>query len=235
LIEEFSMATITTTLTPPLAHTSTWSRFGWAVLLLGAIMASAHALLFATVPDYPIADPIARHRMFVIAAIGYAHTLGGAIASLIGPFQFLGWVRRRHPRWHVWLGRIYLVCVAAGALAGLYLSPGSYAANTFGIAFILLALAWLYTGAQAYLTIRRRDVQAHRRWMIRNYALTYAAVTLRLQMPALIVWGGLSPILALNIVGWTCWVPSLIVVELWMRRRGAGGQPTAPQVGARWA
>jgi uncharacterized membrane protein len=229
------MAAVSTGLTAHPPHTSLWSRLGWGVLLLGAIMASGHALLFATVPDYGLADPIARHRMFVIAAVGYAHTLGGAIASVIGPFQFLGSVRRRHPRWHVWLGRIYLVCVAAGALAGLYLSPGSYAANTFGIAFILLALAWLYTGVKAYLTIRRRDVRAHRRWMIRNYALTYAAVTLRLQMPALIVWGGLSPILALNIVGWTCWVPSLVVVEMWMRRRGASGRPTAPEVGARWA
>ena len=216
-------------------HTNAWFRFGWIVLLLGAIMATAHALLFVTVPDYSLADPIARHRMFTIAAVGYAHTLGGAIASVIGPFQFLGSLRRRHPCLHVWVGRTYLVCVTAGALAGLYLSPGSYASNTFGIAFIFLALAWLYTGARAYLTIRRRDIQAHRRWMIRNYALTYAAVTLRLQMPALIVWGGLSPILALNIVGWTCWVPSLIVVEIWMRRRGAGGRSSAPQVGAGWA
>jgi hypothetical protein len=105
------------------------------------------------------------------------------------------------------------------ALAGLYLSPGSLASNTFGIAFIALALAWLYTAAQAYVTIRRRQITDHRRWMIRNYALTYSAVTLRIQMPLVIVLFGASPILALNIVGWTCWVPSLIAVELWMRRR----------------
>src|SRR2546427_8499528 len=105
------MATAAPTLNPSLPHTSTWSRFGWAVLLLGAVMASAHALFFATVPSYGLADPTARHRMFVIAAIGYAHTLGGAIASLIGPFQFLPSLRRRHPRWHVWLGRTYLACV----------------------------------------------------------------------------------------------------------------------------
>ncbi len=48
---------------------------------------------------------------------------------------------------------------------------------------------WLYTGAQAYLSIRRRDVVAHRRWMIRNYALTFAAVTLRLELGLLQVSG----------------------------------------------
>jgi uncharacterized membrane protein len=206
-----------------------WPRVGWVLLLLGALLAAGNAFVFATLTDYTadygsggeFSAAGQKARMFEIAAIGYAHTLGGMIATLIGPFQFLGVVRRRYPSVHRWLGRVYLVCVLLSGLAGLYLSPGSYASNTFGIAFIALALAWLYTGSKAYLTIRAGDSASHRRWMIRNYALTYAAVTLRIQMPLLIVLGGLSPILALNIVGWTCWVPNLIVVEAWFRRRRA--------------
>jgi hypothetical protein len=43
------------------------------------------------------------------------------------------------------------------------------AAHAFGgpaarLGFACLALAWLYTGAQAYLAIRARDIAAHRRW-----------------------------------------------------------------------
>jgi uncharacterized membrane protein len=193
-----------------------WPRIGWGLLLLGARLASGNAFLFVLLDSY---DPVQKSRMFEIPVVGYAHTLGGAIATLIGPFQFLGALRRRYPRWHVWLGRVYLTCVGVSALAGLYLSPESAARNTFGIAFIALALAWLYTGTKAYLTIRARDVAAHRRWMIRNYALTYAAVTLRFQMPLFILVGGLSPMTALDIVGWFCWVPNLILVEWWMRRR----------------
>jgi uncharacterized membrane protein len=210
----------------PSADPGLWRRIGWILLLLGAILAAGNALLFIAVPDY--SDAVVKERMLAIAAVGYAHTLGGAIATLIGPFQFLGSLRRRHPRWHVWSGRLYLTCVALSGLAGLYLSPGSYARDTFGIAFVLLALAWLYTGTKAYLAIRGRDIEAHRRWMIRNYSLTYAAVTLRFQMPLLIVLGGLSPVLALNIVGWTCWVPNLIIVEVWMRRRRAGRMAARP-------
>jgi uncharacterized membrane protein len=205
---------------------SVWSSVGWALLLFGALLAAGNALMFATVTeftaDYGSSGDFSaagqKARMFAVPAIGYAHTLGGMIAMLIGPFQFLGVVRQRYPHVHRWLGRVYLVCVAVGGLAGLYLSPGSYASNTFGLAFIALALAWLYTGAKAYLAIRAGEIAAHRRWMIRNYALTYAAVTLRIEMPLLIVLGGLSPIMALNIVGWTCWVPNLIVVEAWFRR-----------------
>ena len=214
---------------PPSASRNIWPTVGWVLLLLGALLAAGNALVFATVTeftaDYGSSGEFSavgqKARMFAIPAIGYAHTLGGMIAMLIGPFQFLSAVRRRYPQLHRWLGRAYLTSVAAGGLAGLYLSPGSYASNTYGIAFIALALAWLYTGARAYRSIRAGDVAAHRRWMIRNYALTYAAVTLRIEMPLLIVLAGLSPIMALNIVGWACWVPNLAVVEVWLRRRAA--------------
>lgn len=201
-----------------------WMKIGWCLLLLGAVLSTANAVLFTTLPDFDGGDydgVSQKARMFEIFALGFAHTIGGAIASLIGPFQFLGSLRRRFPRWHVWLGRSYLVCVGVSALSALYLSPDSEARNTLGIAFICLALAWLYTGIKAYTTIRRRQVQAHRRWMIRNYALTYAAVTLRLEMPLAILVFGLQPQLALNIVGWLCWVPNLILVELWIRHRAS--------------
>jgi len=219
------MSTIAETL-PRSPRTSWWSRVGWALLLLGALLAAANALLFATAAASDAAfaingGSVQRARMFEIAAIGYAHTLGGMIAMLIGPFQFLTTVRRRYPAVHRWLGRVYLTCVAVSGLAGLYLSPGSDARSTLGAGFIALALVWLYTGTNAYLAIRRGDVAAHRRWMIRNYALTYAAVTLRIEMPLLILIGGVAPILALNIVAWLCWVPNLLVVEAWSPRRPA--------------
>lgn len=160
-------------------------------------------------------------RMFAVPAIAFIHTAGGATASLIGPFQFLDRFRRHSPRSHRWLGRVYLIVVGLSGLGGIYLSPGSLAANTFGVAFIALALAWLYTGWNAYATIRRGDVAAHRRWMIRNFALTYAAVTLRIEMPIYMIMG-MDEILALNVSGWSCWVPNLIFVEWWIRRRDGG-------------
>ena len=52
--------------------------------------------------------------------------------------------------------------------------------------FGTLAVLWLATGWLAYRAIRRRDVASHRAWMMRNFALTYAAVTLRLWLGVLI-------------------------------------------------
>ena len=90
-----------------------------------------------------------------------------------------------------------------------------------------IALAWLLTGWQAYAAIRRGEVTAHRRWMIRNFALTYAAVTLRIEMPLLML-AGMNSILALNVVGWTCWIPNLLAVEWWMKRKEGAAVRAAP-------
>jgi len=205
----------------------TQTRVSWwwyPVALLG-IWSASHAFYFAVSPA--VGDTTAggellaqqKIRMFAIAAFGTAHTLGGALASAIGPFQFLPAFRRRFPGWHVWAGRTYLLCVAASAIAALCLAPNSNARNNLGIAFVALALAWLYTGWNAYQSIRQRDVAAHRRWMIRNYALTFAAVTLRIEIPLLVI-GGMSGQTALDIIGWGCWVPNLLVAEYWIRRQG---------------
>jgi uncharacterized membrane protein len=195
----------------------------WIVMAIPAVISGIWGLYVAFFPDV-LEQAGGKERMFAIYAIGFAHTAGGGIASLIGPFQFLTAIRRRAPRVHVWLGRAYLAAVGVGALAGLFLSPGSLAANTFGIAFICLAAAWFYTGWMAFASIRQRNVEAHQVWMIRNFALTYAAVTLRVEMPLLIL-AGMEPIMALNVVGWMCWIPNLLLVEWWMR---GGAHPAQP-------
>jgi uncharacterized membrane protein len=206
------------------------------LLLLGAVLAFIHAVTFALGVTFAPAsdvggefDPaLQRARIFAVPFMGYVHTLGSAIAAIIGPFQLLGAVRRRVPRVHVWLGRTYLVAVGLGGVSGFYLLPENWTHSSFGYAFALLAIVWLYTGVRAYTTIRRGDVAAHRRWILRNYACTYAAVTLRLQVPILIVGGGMDPVAAIDILGWVCWVPNLLLVEWWLRRRRSFAGADAP-------
>jgi hypothetical protein len=99
----------------------------------------------------------------------------------------------------------------------LYFGPQSSAGLVGSVGFTTLAVFWLYSGAQAYLAIRRRDVQTHRRWMLRNYALTFGAATLRIELPLLIVLGGLSFPVAYTLVAWISWVPNWLAVEGWLR------------------
>jgi hypothetical protein len=87
------------------------------------------------------------------------------------------------------------------------------------LGFTLLALSWLATAVMAYTRIRQKEVQAHERWMIRNYALTFAAVTLRLHLPLLTAVLGLEFVTAYRTVAWLAWVPNLLIVEWFLHRR----------------
>jgi uncharacterized membrane protein YozB (DUF420 family) len=89
---------------------------------------------------------------------------------------------------------------------------------------------WLTFATLGFLAIRRGEVTVHRRWMLRTFALTYAAVTLRLWLGVLVpVTGSFHS--AYQLVPFLAWVPNLIVVELLLRpRRGelSGNLVTVP-------
>jgi hypothetical protein len=53
--------------------------------------------------------------------------------------------------------------------------------------------------------------------MVRNFALTFAAVTLRLWLPASIV-SGFPFELAYPVIAWLCWLPNLVAAELLFNR-----------------
>ena len=148
------------------------------------------------------------HRMGV-----YAHVFASAVALALGPVQFSARLRAARPGLHRWLGRLYLgVGVLVGGGAGLFMAFHAFGGLAARLGFACLAALWLYTGFRAYRAIRARDVAAHCRWMVRNFALTFAAVTLRLWMPASIVLG-IPFENAYPVIAWLCWIPNLVLAE----------------------
>lgn len=84
------------------------------------------------------------------------------------------------------MGRIYLTGILLGGLSAFLIAPGMISGLVGEIGLILLGVLWLWTGWNAYWNIRAGNKEVHREWMIRNYALTFAAVTLRLWLGTLI-------------------------------------------------
>ena len=60
-------------------------------------------------------------------------------------------------------------------------------------------------------------IEQHRQWMIRSFALTFAAVTLRLWLPFFQIVLNFEFIEAYIIIAWLCWIPNLIVAEIIIR------------------
>lgn len=148
-----------------------------------------------------------------------AHITGGSVALLLGPWQFSTKLRERALNLHRWLGRIYLAAVALGSLAGFTLAFFSEEGPPTHFGFGALAVLWFATGLIAYRRILRGNIESHRQWMVRNYALTLAAVTLRNELPLMLV-ARMQFSHAYVIVSWLCWVPNLLVAE-WLLRRQA--------------
>lgn len=193
-----------------------WGRAGVAALSLA--VAAYAVVVYALFPVGAFVHPEMRASFAANAAAVYAHVFGAAVALALGPWQFSARLRARRPALHRWLGRAYLALgVGVGGVAGLVLAPHAFGGSVARAGFGALALLWLATGVQAYRAIRAGDVATHRRWMLRNFALTLAAVTLRLYLPAAVV-AGLPFAPAYAVIAWACWVPNLLAVEGWLRR-----------------
>jgi uncharacterized membrane protein len=159
----------------------------------------------------------------------YTHVLFGGLALLIGPFQFRRGILARRRALHRNLGKVYLVSATLTGIVGLYMAVYSFGGINTHLGFGILGVITAAATITAYTRIRACDVKRHREWMIRSFALIFAAVTLRIELPLLIIWyqGEFAP--AYAIVSWLAWVPNLIWAEWYIRHsrsRPAADVPT---------
>jgi hypothetical protein len=150
------------------------------------------------------------------------HVAGAATSLLVSPLQLMPTIRRRHPRFHRWVGRIYMAGCVIGGIAGIPLALGSAAGPVATMGFGLLAIAWLSTTLVGWGAARQKQFARHKVWMIRSFALTYAAVTLRIYL-AILPTLPIVFVQGYRAISFLCWVPNFIVAELLLRRSRPAG------------
>ncbi len=190
------------------------------------------AVAYGFMPLGSLVHPDMKATFLSHAAGIYTHAFASILALALGPFQFSARLRQKHAAVHRWSGRLYLaVGVLIGGAAGLYMAQFAFGGPVARLGFALLAVLWLYTGLRAYVAIRGGKVDEHRRWMVRNFSLTLAAVTLRIYMPASFA-AGIEFAQAYPVIAWLCWVPNIVFAE-WRYNRGAGQvlRPSAAPAG----
>jgi uncharacterized membrane protein len=194
----------------------------WTLGAFLSIVITAYAAAVLLVPGFgpPFVAEL-RGTSFVSLA---AHIGGGLVALAIGPWQFSARLRARRMTLHRWMGRTYVVAVIVGGLGGLMLSRTSQQGVVTHLGFGALAVVWILSTVRAWQVIRIGDDVAHRAWMTRSFALTFAAVTLRIILPLELALG-LSFHAAYQIVSWACWLPNLVAAE-WLNARRS--RPVTP-------
>jgi hypothetical protein len=150
----------------------------------------------------------------------YMHISFGGIAMLTGWTQFSRNIREKYLNLHRALGKAYVFSVMLSSLAGFYIALFASGGIVSTMGFGLLAVLWFFTVTRAYTSILKKQYKLHENWMIRNYALTFAAVTLRIYLPL-----SQNPaihidfITAYRAISWLCWVPNLVVAQVIISKR----------------
>jgi uncharacterized membrane protein len=203
------------------------AKLGWWVIAVLSVLVAVTALRFLFTGIAMGMPNMLTHfpdRAFSV----YLHILASPVALFVGVFQFSPGLRARRPRLHRRMGQIYVVACALGAASGLNLALHVEAGPVAAAGFGLLAIIWFLVTVKAYAEARARRFEVHRRWMVRSFALSFAAVTLRLYLPVGMFVLGYDQTTAYIAIAWLCWIPNLLIAEWYLRR-----QPHSSSMAAR--
>jgi uncharacterized membrane protein len=150
----------------------------------------------------------------------YVHVFSSVLALMAGLTQFSPYVLRHHRPLHRIVGRIYVIDILIinfpAAMIMAYYANGGLPSK---IAFTLLDTLWFLFTLKAFLLARQGNIKAHKEFMIRSYALTFSAITLRTWKIILTNTTDLSPETIYMIDGWLGFVPNLLLAEWIIRRK----------------
>jgi uncharacterized membrane protein len=145
----------------------------------------------------------------------YIHIASGMLAIASGPFQFIIRLRERHLSFHRMLGKIYVTAILfVGAPTGLYMSFYANGGLCASVGFILMSVLWFYTTYMGIRAVMKKQITEHRKWMMRSYAVTFSAVSLRLWVPFLAIVVGMDPLQTTIVTAWISWWINLIIAEI---------------------
>lgn len=146
------------------------------------------------------------------------HVSAAPVALAVGAFQFMPRIRRNHRALHRWLGRLYAVAILVGGIGAMGISLNAIGGLWAQVGFSALGIAWMGSTAIAIWMAMNKRFAEHRVWMLRSFALTFSAVTLRLQLVGFEI-SGLPYEQSSVWLAYTCWVPNLLVAEFLIRTR----------------
>nr|WP_171333948.1 DUF2306 domain-containing protein [Acinetobacter piscicola] len=147
------------------------------------------------------------------------HVITSSFALIAGFTQFFQMFRNRYPRIHRLSGWLYIITILFFALpSGFILALSAAGGTVTQVSFILLSLLWGFSTVFALRAIFKKQWFIHRDWMIRSFALSLSALSLRswkmilYELQPYFDW--LSPVHIYQLESWLGWVVNLLIAEL---------------------
>lgn len=194
----------------------------WRLLLYAGLAYFIYLLLLITLQYIPIRTDVAFLRIKQEEIqLGYyrvaffAHVFTSIVIISLGMTQFSTWFRRRYVGLHRIMGKWYvgLILLMSGP-SGMIMSFHANGGLIAQVSFIILTALWMWTTWIALRSAQKGQYNRHRNFMIRSYALTLSAVSLRLFKFIIANTMELPPMDTYRIVAILGWTINLIVAEL---------------------
>ena len=149
----------------------------------------------------------------------FVHVFSSMLVLLAGFTQFSPRLLSNYKKLHRIIGKIYVIDILfvtgpASFIMALFANGGI----SSRIAFTLLAILWIATTTLAWRSAMQQQFRAHKEWMMRSYALTLSAITLRAWKWLIIALFHLRPLDTYMMVAWMGFVPNLFVAEYLIRK-----------------
>ncbi|HKC69953.1 MAG TPA: DUF2306 domain-containing protein [Bacteroidia bacterium] len=152
----------------------------------------------------------------------YAHILSSIFVLLAGVVQFWNYFLVRFKKWHKRIGKLYvfLILFVSGP-GGLVMSFYANGNMTAKISFVLLSVLWILFTALAFVYALKKNFVLHRNFMMRSYALTLSAVTLRGYAFILPYFSHVEAKQEYALLAWSSWTINLLIAEalIYSKRR----------------
>lgn len=191
-----------------------------ALIALSVLPLAAGTLRLLQLAGGPAVLP-ADDRFTALPVALVVHILGAAVFALLGALQLAPRFRRRHRTWHRRSGRV--VDAAGFAVAGSALWLTIFYAPQPGTGDLLFVLRLVFAPAMVaslllgVRAVRRGDIDRHRAWMMRTYAIGLGAGTqVFTEGIAQAVVG--TGELRLDLAKGSAWILNLAVAEWAVRR-----------------
>ena len=148
----------------------------------------------------------------------YLHIFPALLVLAAGMTQFSEIVLKKAPWLHRGIGKLYVlsilaICGPAGLVMAFYANGGWIAISSF----VTLSILWWLTTWLAWRAIKKGAIESHKTWMLRSYALTFSAITLRVLQFLFATQTDIDSETAYQFIAWPSWMFNLALVEWWRR------------------
>lgn len=164
----------------------------------------------------PIATPFLDGFMRINDILLVSHMMAALPCIIIGPFLFYRGLQKANPKLHRTLGKAYVygVLYSAVTVIPLAMSKANVIPQT---GFTVMAVLWFCVTWLGFMAARNKDFIAHRRWMMRSYAMSFAFVHVNLTYHLIGVYdGALDPVSIKVMQSMVSWLFNLFVVEIYL-------------------